>query len=99
MIRKLLRWLGLLNAEADSGRFEPVYGLPKWSLEEWLSRNPALRENYAADLARASKSRRRNFKDDRNESSPQRSPIDAGRDPRAERSDRSLSDPFARTSA
>ena len=67
MIRKLLRWFGLVNAEAGYEEFEPVYGLPKRSLEEWLSRNPSMRERYAADLARASRGRRRNYKEDREE--------------------------------
>ena len=70
MIRELLRWLGLFKAEVGSEKFEPVYGLPKQSLEEWLSRNPSMRERYAADLARASKGRRRYFKEDRVESGP-----------------------------
>jgi hypothetical protein len=28
------------------GEYEPVYGLPKRSVEEWLARNPQLRERY-----------------------------------------------------
>lgn len=57
MIKELLRLCGLLKAEADSGKFELVYGLPQKSLEEWLSRNPSMRKKYAADLARLSNCR------------------------------------------
>lgn len=99
MIKNLLRRLGFLNAEPYSGRFEPVYGLPKQSLEEWLSRNPSMRERYADDLARASKGCRRKFKEDREESGPRQSPFDASRDRRTECDGRSLSNPFARSPA
>lgn len=30
--------------------FEPIYGLPKRSLDEWLSRNPRLKEQYEKEL-------------------------------------------------
>ncbi len=26
--------------------FDPVYGLPKHAIDEWLARNPKLREEY-----------------------------------------------------
>lgn len=58
MIKKLLRLFRLVETENVSARFEPVYGLPKQAFEEWLSRNPSMRERYAAELARASKRNR-----------------------------------------
>ena len=55
MIRALLRMFGLVDSDADPAKFEPVFGLPKRSLDEWLSRHPSMRERYDAELDRASK--------------------------------------------
>jgi len=32
-------------------RFEPIYGLTKRSLDDWLARNPRLRQQYDEQLA------------------------------------------------
>ena len=55
-------WASLLRLFKPSGgsdpmwhEYDPVYGLPGRALDEWLARNPALREEYdAAIRARAS---------------------------------------------
>jgi hypothetical protein len=78
MIRAMLRMFGLVDAEADSAKYEPAFGLPRQSLDQWLSRHPSMRERYDAELARASKRRPRNYKEDRNETSRPRAPPDAG---------------------
>jgi hypothetical protein len=51
----MLKRLGrLIGAAADSvwphTEYDPVYGLPKWSVEEWLARNPRIRPEYEAAL-------------------------------------------------
>jgi hypothetical protein len=66
MIRPLLRFFGLVDAEADSAKFEPVFGLPRRSLDEWLSRHPSMRETYDAELARITERRRGGYRDSRN---------------------------------
>jgi hypothetical protein len=48
----MLRWLGnLFGMASESARirveYDPVYGLPKARVEEWLARNPRLKETYA----------------------------------------------------
>ncbi len=30
--------------------YEPVFGLPRWSVEDWLARNPDYRAIYEAEL-------------------------------------------------
>ena len=50
IINSLLRFCGLVKDERGLDQFEPVYGLPTRSLNEWLSRNPALKEEYEAEL-------------------------------------------------
>jgi len=99
MIRELLRWFGLFKADAGYEKFEPVYGLPKQSLQEWLSRNPSMRERYAADLARASKGRRRNYKEDRDEMVLDNRRLMSVATDETECDGHSLSDPFARPAA
>ena len=50
MIKSLLRFLGIIKDEMGLDQFEPIYGLPKPALDEWLSRNPALEKDYHAEL-------------------------------------------------
>lgn len=50
MIDWLLHFFGIIRDERGPDEFEPIYGLPKRSLDEWLSRNPALRKDYDAEL-------------------------------------------------
>jgi GrpB-like predicted nucleotidyltransferase (UPF0157 family) len=47
MLRWLLKTLGHDKARpAQHPEYEPVYGLPRRAVEEWLARNPRLREEY-----------------------------------------------------
>jgi hypothetical protein len=52
---------GFFRIGADSSeldKFEPIYGLPKRSLDEWLSRNSLLKKEYEIELvARLERSR------------------------------------------
>jgi len=53
----MLRWLGRLFGTPDKPTIphtkeDPVYGLPRQSVEDWLGRNPRLREEHAAELRR-----------------------------------------------
>ena len=57
MVKSLLRLFGINRGEVELEKFEPVYGLPKQSLEEWLARNPALRKDYGAELLSRSQQR------------------------------------------
>jgi hypothetical protein len=41
---------GIGKDERGLGQFEPIYGLPTRSLDEWLSRNPALKKDYDSEL-------------------------------------------------
>jgi hypothetical protein len=50
MRNALLRFLGSRRAK-ELSRFEPIYGLPRRSLDEWLARNPQLRKEYEIELA------------------------------------------------
>lgn len=46
MLRRL-KFLGFSSdAPIPQPEYDPVYGLPRRSLEEWLARNPQLREEY-----------------------------------------------------
>jgi hypothetical protein len=47
MFRRLLKLLGFSRDDSiPQPEYDPVYGLPRRSLEEWLARNPQLREEY-----------------------------------------------------
>jgi hypothetical protein len=51
MAKRLARFFGLSAESVPANReFEPVYGLPRRSVEEWLARNPELRATYEAEL-------------------------------------------------
>jgi hypothetical protein len=63
MIKPLLRFFGFVKDERGLEKFESIYGLPTRSLDEWFSRNPALRTRYEAELlirSRQSRSARGN---------------------------------------
>ena len=51
MLRSMTRLLGLGTEPTELDQFEPIYGLPKRSLDEWLSRNPQLKRHYDEELA------------------------------------------------
>lgn len=53
----MLEWLGRLFGKADDPTVlypedDPIYGLPRQSIERWLARNPRLREEYDTELRR-----------------------------------------------
>jgi len=50
MLTSLLRFFGFAKETAELSKFEPVYGLTKEALDEWLARNPLLRQEYEAKL-------------------------------------------------
>lgn len=51
MFHALLCCLGFRTGRTKLDSFEPIYGLPKRSLDEWLSRNPQLQKEYEVELA------------------------------------------------
>jgi hypothetical protein len=51
MFKKILRAFGIGADPSELDKFEPIYGLTKRSLDEWLSRNPELRNKYEPELA------------------------------------------------
>jgi hypothetical protein len=54
MFQSLLRFFGLAKKSSEL-EFDPLYGLPRQSLEGWLSRNPKLKKDYASQLAARSR--------------------------------------------
>lgn len=46
MLERLRRLFGTAGADGLDGEYDPVYGLPKRAVEEWLARNPGLREEH-----------------------------------------------------
>jgi hypothetical protein len=47
----LLRFFGVSGgAESIRDEYDPVYGLPRRAVEEWLARNPTLKREYEAML-------------------------------------------------
>jgi hypothetical protein len=51
----MLKWFGRLLGLADQPspadtEYDPVYGLPLRAVDEWLARNPRLRQQSAARL-------------------------------------------------
>jgi hypothetical protein len=47
MLRWLLKSFGFdRDSSAEQSPYEPVYGLPRRAVEEWLARNPRLKEEY-----------------------------------------------------
>jgi hypothetical protein len=62
MLKSLFRFFGIAKESAELDKFDPIYGLPKRSLEEWLSRNPTLAKEYKAKLtARSLATDRRSY--------------------------------------
>jgi hypothetical protein len=51
MLKSLYRFAGIDTDSTELDKFEPIYGLPKRSLDEWLSRNPKLKKEYERELA------------------------------------------------
>jgi hypothetical protein len=52
MLKSMFQFLGFDKGDTKYlDAFEPIYGLPKRSLEKWLSRNPTLKKEYEAKLA------------------------------------------------
>lgn len=46
----MIRFFTTDSDSMDSSKFEPIYGLPKRALAEWLSRNPTLKAEYEKEL-------------------------------------------------
>lgn len=60
MLKLLLRFFGIVKDDSILDNFDPIYGLPKRALDEWLSRNPKLKKEYESELmARSWRSHRR----------------------------------------
>jgi hypothetical protein len=60
MLKLLLRFFGIVKGNSELDNFDPIYGLPKHSLDEWLARNPTLKKKYESELmARSSRNHRR----------------------------------------
>ncbi len=51
MFKTILRAFGIGADPSELDKFEPIYGLTKRSLDEWLSRNPELRKKYDIEMA------------------------------------------------
>jgi len=50
MLNWVRRIFGMAAESASSDpEFDPVYGLPRRAVEEWLARNPRLREEYEVE--------------------------------------------------
>jgi hypothetical protein len=52
LVEEILRMKRPTSRPSPGVEYEPVYGLPKHEVEEWLLRNPRLREKYEAELQR-----------------------------------------------
>jgi hypothetical protein len=51
MRRSLLRLVGLSGGiDPNREKYDPVYGLPQRAVDEWLARNPEIRDEYEATL-------------------------------------------------
>ncbi len=50
MFKSLLRYFGITKESEEQDKFDPIYGLPKRALQDWLSRNPTLSIEYNAKL-------------------------------------------------
>lgn len=66
MIIRSLQFCGLVNSPTANDSYEPVFGLPRRSLEESLARHPSMRPKYDAELNRRTKQSRRTFMEERN---------------------------------
>src|SRR5688572_7920797 len=51
MWKSLLRFFGVSRGtDSIRDQYDPVYGLPRRAVEDWLARNPQIREEYEAVL-------------------------------------------------
>lgn len=50
MVTSLLRFFGIVKDTSELDKFDPIFGLPKRSLREWLSHNPELKNKYKSKL-------------------------------------------------
>lgn len=58
MFKPLMRYLRNFSKASDIDKYEPIYGLPRHSLQEWLSKNPLLKKDYENELLARSLQRR-----------------------------------------
>lgn len=50
MLKGLKRLFGMdADAAGSGGDYDPVYGLPRRAVEEWLARNPTLRQQHEVE--------------------------------------------------
>ena len=53
MLERLRRLLGMGHpSEGDGADYDPVYGLPRRAVDDWLGRNPRIQEENQATLLR-----------------------------------------------
>lgn len=52
MVRRLWPLLRITGQRTTDTQYDPVYGLPRHRVEEWLARNPRLSEQYEVELRR-----------------------------------------------
>jgi hypothetical protein len=75
----LLKLVGLSNgSDFTRDEYDPVYGLPRRAVDEWVARNPTLKTEYAAVLrarARSATARARDTRDSSAEDERLREPI------------------------
>jgi hypothetical protein len=50
MFQSLFRFIGIDSSSTELDKFEPIYGLSKRSLDDWLARNPKLKDDYEREL-------------------------------------------------
>lgn len=62
MFKTLMRYLRRSSKARDVDKGDPIYGLPKQSLQDWLSKNPLLKKDYESELLARSLQRRTNHK-------------------------------------
>jgi len=62
MNKWLMQCLGFDTHDKELDKYERIYGLPRKSLDEWLSRNPVMKREYEAEL-RARSLRSQTFPD------------------------------------
>jgi hypothetical protein len=46
MVGRLWKLFGMADESGPDGEYDPVYGLPRRAVEEWLAHNPRFREQY-----------------------------------------------------
>lgn len=50
MFKSLRRLFGIERGSPVNGQYDPIYGLPRRAVDEWLKHNPVLKQEYDAML-------------------------------------------------